>query len=193
MRVFGIVILSALLGAELSGCTCPKCPIDSTDGVGVALIKRPNSAERGAIASVLQLLTAQAGPESPEIRAIDSALASGQLIVGQFFPSKLNPETRGYVLMKDGVIALDISFVRSAPPDSNYLADQRTWPMFPVLYAAGFRLARGGTWRDSVAAAGAFADDLAAGVLSGRVDGTLPAATNRELLAAFLRNWKHIY
>jgi len=175
------------------GCACPKCPIDSTDGVGVALIKNPNPAERGAIASVLQVLTAQVGPESLEIRAIDSALSTRRLVVGQFFPSEQNPETRGYVLMKDGAIALDISFVRSAPPDSNYLADPRTWPMFPMLYAAGYRLTHGGTWRDSIAAAGAFADDLAEGVSSGQVTVTLPAATDRAQLARFLRNWKQIY
>lgn len=188
-----LLATALLVPTLLPACACPKCPIDSTDGVGVALIKNPNSAERGAIASVLQVITVEVGPESPEVRAIDSALSSRRLVVGQFFPSEKNPETRGYVLMKDGTIALDISFVRSAPADSNYLADQRTWPMFPMLFAAGYRLAHGGTWRDSIEAAGAFADDLAEGVSSGRVAGTLPADTDRALLARFLRNWKQIY
>ncbi len=188
-----LCLLPILALAVLSACACPKCPLDSTDGVGVALIRNPNAAERGAIASVLQVLTAQAGPESAEIRAIDSALSARRLVVGQFFPSAKNPETRGYVLMKDGAIALDISFVRCAPPDSNYLADQRTWPLFPVLYAAGHRLHHGGTWRESIAAAGAFADDLAEDISRGSVAETLPTSTDRALLARFLRNWKQIY
>ena len=193
MKRLGFVCSIALLVFTLSGCVCPKCPLDSLDGVGVALIKKPNGAERGAIASVLQVLTAQTGPESPEVRAVDSALASRRLVVGKFHPSPRHPEARGYVMMKDGRIALDVSFVRAAPPDSNYLADRRTWPLIPILYASGHRLVRGGTWRDSVTAAGVFSDELADGVESGRVAGTLPAGTDRAGLARYLRNWKRIY
>ncbi len=193
MRRLGIVFSLALLTPILSGCACPKCPIDSQDGVGVALIKNPNAAERGAIASVLQVLTAQAGPESPEVVALHSALASRRMVIGRFHPSPRHPETRGYVMMKNGRIALDLYFVRAAPPDSNYLADRRTWPLMPILFAAGYRLVHGGTWRDSVTAAGAFADELADGVESDRVAGALPAGTDRADLARFLRNWKQIY
>jgi hypothetical protein len=193
MKTPGLFVLAGLLATLLAGCACPRCPVDSVDGVGVAVIRNPNSSERGALAAVLGVLYAQTGPESAEVRAVDTALGQYGLVTGGFHSPPDNPDTRGYVLMKDGRIAVDATFIRAAPPDSDYLADRRTWPLFPVLYAAGCRLVHGGAWRDSISSAADFAEELAAGIEAGRITAALPPDTDLEALARFLREWRNLY
>ena len=181
-----------VLGAVLFGSAClpcPKCAVDSQDGVGVSYISPLAPVEKGAVASVIQLLAVQAGPESPEIRALDSGLASGMLVIG-YFNRPPRSQVRGYVLMKDGRLALDEGFVRAAALDAGYLSDMRTWPFIPVLYAAGHRLAHGGTWMDSVTAARPFAVSLAETVERGEASRTLPSRMDTSGLARALRFWQ---
>jgi hypothetical protein len=96
-------------------------------------------------------------------------------------------------LLKDGRLALQDQLVRAAPPDARFLADPATWPLIPFLYAAGYRMAHGGTWAESRAAAGAFAAQLAASLGAGRHAALLPPGVDPFRLAEGLRHWERHY
>lgn len=190
MKATAVILLcAAALGP---GCAflCPKCPVDTLDGVGVSLPVTPRSAVRGAVYSVFALVAAEAGPESPEMQALDAALAGSGLRVGRFFAAKETPGVRGYALFPDGRLVLDERYVLVAPPTAEFLKDARVWSLIPFLYAAGHRLARGGTWESSVDAAAEFAGRLAASLRGGRHREHLPAGTDVPSLVGYLDFWR---
>jgi len=184
--------LALILAAALSACGCPRCPKDSQEGVGVTYAKPPTGAERGALASVIQLIIAEAGPEDPAVRAFDSALSRGLVVIGRLNNSPSAP-VRGYVMLLDGRIALDDAFVRVAPPDAGYLANPKTWPLIPVVYAAGRRLQGNVTWLQSVEAARPLAGRLADRVEQGGAENVLPNGTRTGDLARALGYWKESF
>jgi len=184
------VVLALSAGLLPAACACNRCAVESLDGVDVSVLSSPTAAERGAIASALALVTVEAGPESSEVRAIDHALGSRRLLIGWFHRAEDGSAVRGYALLRDGRVVLDHEFVRAATADSGYLADPRSWPFVPFLYAAGRRIAAGGSWESSVEAAGSFAGSLAETVEAGRADGVLPVGTDDVALALALKRWR---
>ncbi|MCU0725560.1 MAG: hypothetical protein MUE73_07215 [Planctomycetes bacterium] len=187
-----LAAVAVLAVAAASGCYCPKCPVDTADGIAVSTVSILSSAERGALFGALGFVTAECGPESPEVRALDIALSGNSTVVGRFQPTRDSMHVRGYALLKDGRLALDDRLVRAAPPDAQFLADPATWPLIPFLYAAGYRMAHGGTWEESNAAAHAFADQLAKSLDQGRHAALLPPGVEPWHLAKGLRSWQRM-
>ena len=191
MKLWGWVIVGALVFG-VGACACPKCAVDTMDEIGVSEVNPPTGIDRGALASVIEFLVATAGVESTQVRAIDSAIASEALVLGFFVASPWAADVRGYALMKDGRIVLDVRLVRAAPPDARYLAHPQVWPLIPFLYAAGHRLAHGGTWLDSIAAARPFATAAADAIEAGAADSPLPPGVPPGALADYLRRWSRL-
>ncbi len=191
-RFAGLLLLAMSVAAAWTavGCRCPRCPLDSMDGVGVSLPSSPNAAERGALYSAFALVAAEAGPEAPEVQALDAALSGHNVVIGRFLVTRDTSHIRGYALLSDGRVALEERYARGALPDANFLASRNVWPLIPYLYAAGYRLARGGTWNDSHAAAVEFTGRLADALDAREHSALLPPGTDIPLLARALRYWQ---
>jgi hypothetical protein len=191
-RIAGALLLAAaaVAAVPVAGCRCPRCPLDTMDGIGVSLPSSPSSAERGALYSVFALLAAEAGPGAPEVQALDSALSGHNVVIGRFLVTRDTSHIRGYALLNDGRVALEERYARGALPDTNFLASRNVWPLIPYLYAAGYRMARGGTWNDSHAAAVEFTGHLADALDAKKHSALLPPGTDIPLLARALRYWQ---
>ncbi len=170
MRATLVLVSVVVWGA---GCACPGCPEDSVDGVQVSVLAPPSIAERGALDSAIELVAVAAGPAGPEVTALRAALDDGRLLIGWF---REKSTVRGYTLLAGGRVALDHRYVRAVAADSAYLASPMVWPLLPYLYAAGFRLANGGSREASIDAARTFAVKLAGSV--------------EAEMAASLRSWR---
>ena len=187
MKATGPIAALLALAALSGACACPRCPKETFEGVGVVMPAAPNGAERGAISSVIQLLAV--GGDSLETNALSTGLATRRIVIGAFATAPRANRIRGYALMKDGRLALQDFYVRSTPPDSSYLKNPRTWPLIPIIYAAGVRLAGSGDWAQSIAATKEFMPKLAERIRSGEAAAALPPGTNTKELARSLMAW----